>query len=106
MRVQHFEPTAAPMLLDAGAEFVATAYWQEWRHNPGYSPRLETVRGAQAESDSLAEVEAWAREQEAAGCEWWTIARTWRIANIVAPPGHRLHGKRDNATMSNWRRRK
>jgi len=91
------------MLYESRSDFVAVAQWSAWESAPGTGPQWRTVQQLSAESDSIAELRAWCatmRDRERA--TGWRIHATWPISERFGPPGHRLHGKRENAFREGW----
>ena len=86
------ENGAGRLLLDAQRDYVARAHWRGVApRGEGYSPTWQTLRVCVAEGDTLAEVQAWAREQIASGAAFVRVYYTWPIRH-----GLPKAGKRDN----------
>lgn len=100
--IEHDNSQFIWLYMNAASEYVATACWTELQQVQGSSPRMATVRMVHAESDDRDEIMTWCATQRASGAARWNVNRTWPIAESVAPVGHRLHGKRDNARLVSW----
>ena len=91
------------LYLDATKDYVASATWREWRNqntpaNGGACYKAMT-RIVSAEADTIEEIKEWGEAMRNAGADLISYARTWPIPEHQAPPGHRLHGKRENGFL-------